>query len=60
MKVLVIYDDGHDYGEFEYFSQFNRINAKGIKDEIRDQIAQRYGYSRSRYIEVNDWYRIDD
>ena len=53
MKVLVIYDDGHDYGEFEYFSQFNRINAKGIKDEIRDQIA-------SRYIEVTDWYRIDD
>ena len=60
MKVLVNYDDGHDYGSFEYFSQFNRINAKGIKDEIRDQIVRRYGYSRSRYIEVTGWYRIDD
>lgn len=41
MLVRVFYDDGHDYGEFEYFSKYNRINAKGIKDEIKSKMYQK-------------------
>ena len=58
MKVRVFYDDGHDNGEFEYFSKFNRINARGIKEEIHNEILQRYGISRSKYIKVTNFYRV--
>ena len=58
MKVRVCYDDGHDYGEFAYFSKFNRINARGIKEEIHHELLQRYGVSRSRYIKVTNFYRV--
>ena len=58
LKWKIWTDDGHDYGEFEYFSKFNRINAKGIKEEIYHELLQRYGVSRSRYIKVTDFYRV--
>lgn len=58
MKVRVFYDDGHDNGEFEYFSKFNRINARGIKEEIHKEILQRYGISRVKYMKVINFYRI--
>lgn len=58
MKVRVYYDDGHDYGEFEYFSKFNRINARGIKEEIHHELLQRYGISKSKYIKVTNFYRV--
>lgn len=57
MLVRVFYDDGHDYGEFEYFSKYNRINAKGIKDEIKSKMYQKYG-KRARYLEITDFYRV--
>lgn len=58
MKVRVLYDDGHDYGEFEYFSKFNRINARGIKEEIHHEILLKYGISRGRYMKVTSFYRV--
>lgn len=58
MTVRVCYDDGHDYGEFEYFSKFNRINARGIKEEIHHELLKIYRVSRSRYIKVTNFYRV--
>ena len=53
MKVLVLWDDGHDRGEFEYFSKYNRINAKSIKEEAYYEMAKRYGYyTRNRKINL--------
>ena len=59
MKVRVCYDNGHDYGEFEYFSKYNRINAKGIKEEVKSAMRQRYGKRAYNYI-VTDFYRVED
>ena len=58
MKVRVFYDDGHDNGEFEYFSKFNRINSRGIKEEIHHEMLQRYGISRVKYMKVINFYRV--
>lgn len=58
MQIRVILDNGHDYSEFEYYSDFNRINAKGIKDEIRKKIREKFGKSALRYT-ITDFYRID-
>lgn len=30
--------------EFEYFSEFDRINAKGLKEEAKNQMYKNYGY----------------
>lgn len=57
MKVLVVWDNGHDTGEFEYFSNYSRINAKGIKEEAKLQMIQRYGYN-TRNREIKNIYRV--
>ena len=59
MKVRVFYEDGHDYGEFEYFSKYNRINAIGIKDEIKIEMHKKYG-SSAKYKKIISFYRMDD
>lgn len=58
MRVRVIYDTGHDYGEFEYFSKYNRINAKGIKEEIKSQMIRKYGRNAYNY-DISQFYRVD-
>lgn len=57
MKVCVVWDNGHDTGEFEYFSNYSRINAKGIKEEAKSQMIQRYGYN-TRNREIKNIYRV--
>jgi hypothetical protein len=56
MKVRVCYDNGHDYEEFEYFSKYDRINARGIKDEILSEMFSKYG----RKYKIVDFYRVED
>lgn len=57
MKVRVIYDTGCGYGKFEYYSKYNRINAKGIKDEIKYVMGQKYGM-RAYHYTISQFYRI--
>lgn len=57
MKVRVFYDNGNDYGEFEYFSQYNRINAKGIKEEMQREMYLKYG-SSVKYKKITGFYRV--
>lgn len=57
MLVRVCYDDGHDFGSFEYFSEYSRINARGIKDEIEHELYKRFG-RRAKYVEITQFYRV--
>lgn len=54
MLVRVFYTNG----EFEYYSNYNRINAKGIKEEIENELYKRYS-SRAKYYEIINFIRID-
>lgn len=38
---------------FELDSKFNRINAKGIKNEIENAMLQKFGYIGT----IVDWYK---
>ena len=59
MKVLINYDNGVSYfGELEYFSKYNRINARGIKEEARRVLLNKLGNS-ARYYKILDLLRID-
>ena len=58
MKVLICYDTGHDYGSFTYFSQYDRINAKGVKEEAQKELIKRKG-SGARDYKITGIYRED-
>lgn len=53
VRVLYITENG-DVREFEYASKFDRINAKGIKEEIENKDYMKYG----KHHEIKDFYRI--
>lgn len=55
MTVRVFYDNGHDFGEFEYISNYKRINAKGIKEEIEHTMYMKYG----KKYKITSFYRVD-
>ncbi len=59
MRVRVFYDSGHDFGQFEYFSKYNRINAKGIKSEIKSEMRKKYGKSSYHY-KIVQFHRVGD
>ena len=59
MRIRVFYDNGHDDGEFEYFSKYNRINAQGIKQEMKYQMILKFG-SNAKYYTITDYYRVDE
>lgn len=56
MRVRVCYDNGNDYCDFEYFSNYNRINAKGIKEEIKKEMLKRY----KKIYKIDCFYRIEN
>lgn len=58
MRVLVEGFINDDRMEVEYFSKYNRINAKGIKDEVKHELSKRLG-SIAKYAEVTGIYRQD-
>lgn len=57
---LAIYDDGHDYGEFEFDSE-HRANSKANLDDAKKKAISKYGYKRTKQINIiqvqiiNDW-----
>lgn len=56
MNVLVYYYINDDFGEFEYTSKFNRINAKGIKEEATKMAKLKFG-SIANHFEIDKIYR---
>lgn len=48
-KYRASYDDGHDYGEFEYYSDY-RKNSKRNYEDMVNEFQKRYGYRRFKEI----------
>lgn len=57
MKVRVEYYINDDRNEIEYCSSYNRINAKGIKEEVKNMLYRQLG-SHAKYAEIIDIYRV--
>lgn len=56
-KYLAIWDDGHDYGEFEFYS-FHRANSKAnIEDALK---TYRIRYSKYHDIKITNTCLIEN
>lgn len=48
---IAFYDDGHDYGEFEFESE-HRANSKANLADAKEKAHRKYGYKRAREIVI--------
>lgn len=48
-KYRASYDDGHDYGEFEYYSNYRKNSKKNLED-MKREYKQQHGYARYKEI----------
>lgn len=48
---IAYWDDGHDYGEFEFYST-HRANSKANIDDAYSEYLKKYGHSMYRYITI--------
>lgn len=54
MKVLVEFDNLQGcIQEFVYYSKFKRINSKGIKEEAKRKLVERFGRHAQEYVILN-------
>lgn len=58
-KYRAIYDDGHDFGEFEYCSN-HRQGSKQNKADAEKEFIKKYGYKRSTQVTIECIGKIDD
>lgn len=59
MKVLIVYDNGINASqEIEYFSKYNRINARGIREEAKQTLINKLGWKARNYT-IQAIYRND-
>ena len=61
MRVLIMFDDGHDYGEFEYFSDFTSLtdeNFEKVEEEAYYKLRKAFGYRRGR--KITRIYNLDE
>ena len=59
-KYRASYDDGHDYGEFEYYSDYRKNSKKNLEDMKREYKQQ---HGSARYKEIKKFScigKIDD
>lgn len=50
-NYLAFWDDGHDYGEFE-FTSYHRANSKANIQDAKDTAISRYGYRRGSQLRI--------
>ena len=50
-KYRASYYDGHDYGEFEYYSNYRKNSKKNLED-MRREYKQQHGFTRYQQIET--------
>lgn len=50
------YDDGHDWGTFEFYSS-HRANSKANIEDAKRTARNRYGFNRARQIEITCTFR---
>ena len=56
-KYLAYYDNGHDYGEFEFYST-HRAGSKGNLEDAKEEAESRYG-KRARSMAIRGTQRWD-
>lgn len=52
-KYIGFWDDGHDRGEIEFYSD-HRANSKANLEDARREYRLKHGYARSRQIEIKE------
>ena len=50
-SYIAFYDDGHDYGEFDFCSD-HRANSKANIEDAKYTALRLYGYNRASRIEI--------
>lgn len=56
-KYRAIYDDGHDYGEIEYWSEY-RNNSKANREDAEKELVKKFGWNRARQLTVVQTYLV--
>lgn len=52
---VACYDDGHDFGEFEFYSG-HRAGSKANLDDAKATARRKYGHHRAQQIEIYQVY----
>jgi hypothetical protein len=50
-RYLASYDEGHDYGTFEFWSD-HRANSKANLEDAKRKAISMYGYARGKRMEI--------
>ena len=58
-KYRGYYDDGHDIGEFYYYSSHRNFSKKNMED-MKTEFSKTYGRSRLRCVKLEFGYLIKD
>lgn len=58
-KYRASYDDGHDFGEFEFYSN-HRNGSKQNKANMEKEFIKKYGYKRFTQVTIECIGKIDD
>lgn len=56
-KYRLIYDDGHDYGEIEYFSE-HRNNSKSNREDAEKALVKKFGWNRARHLTITQTFLV--
>lgn len=58
-KYRAIYNDGHDFGEFEYYSN-HRQGSKQNRADMEKEYIKKYGYKRFTRVKCECIGKIDE
>lgn len=58
-KYIGFYDDGHDYGEFYYYSSHRNYSKSNMQD-MENEYRKRFGYSRYSQVKFSFGYLVKD
>lgn len=50
-KYRACADDGHDYNEFEYYSNFRKNSKKNLED-MKREYKLKYGYAQYKQVKI--------
>ena len=58
-EYIAFYDDGHDFGEFLFYSK-HRAGSEANKEDARSAASKKFGHNRTQQIkilctELNKW-----
>ena len=56
-KYRLIYDDGHDYGEIEYFSE-HRNNSIANREDAENALVKKFGWNRARQMTITQTFLV--